>query len=70
MSGRRCAAASAISAIRPVLPQCVLRLLFTGSSGDVFGIIHGFTADGFPDRELRDVVDGVRSGRCATTSVC
>jgi multidrug efflux pump subunit AcrB len=29
--------------------------------GDTFGIIYGFTADGFTDRELRDYVEDIRS---------
>jgi multidrug efflux pump subunit AcrB len=47
--------------IRHTLPQGVLGPFFTDNFGDVFGIIYGFTADGFSDRELRDNVDVVRS---------
>ena len=34
---------------------------FNDRFGDVFGIIYGFTADGFTHRELRDYVEQVRS---------
>jgi multidrug efflux pump len=47
--------------IRHTLPPGVLGPFFTDNFGDVFGIIYGFTADGFSDRELRDNVDVVRS---------
>lgn len=47
--------------IRHTLPEGALGPFFNDSFGDVFGIIYGFTADGFSDRELRDEVDSVRS---------
>ncbi len=50
-----------IGDIRHTLPQGVLGPFFNDDFGDVFGIIYGFTADGFTDRELRDEVDRVRS---------
>ena len=50
-----------IGDIRHTLPQGVLGPFFNDNFGDVFGIIYGFTADGFSDRELRDNVDVVRS---------
>lgn len=50
-----------ISDIRHTLPQGVLGPFFNDDFGDVFGIMYGFTADGFSDRELRDYVDIVRS---------
>lgn len=50
-----------IGDIRHTLPQGVLGPFFNDDFGDVFGIIYGFTSDGFSDRELRDYVDGVRS---------
>ena len=34
---------------------------FNDEFGDVFGIIYGFTADGFTQRELRDYVEDARS---------
>ena len=34
---------------------------FNDDFGDTFGIIYGFTADGFTQRELRDYVEKVRS---------
>jgi multidrug efflux pump subunit AcrB len=33
---------------------------FNDEFGDTYGIVYGFTADGFTDRELRDYVVGVR----------
>ena len=47
--------------IRHTLPQGVVGPFFNDDFGDVFGIIYGFTADGFTHRELRDYVDVVRS---------
>ena len=52
---------NSIGDIRHTLPQGVLGPFFNDDFGDVFGIVYGFTADGFTDRELRDYVDGVRS---------
>lgn len=51
-----------IGDIRHTLPQGVQGPFFNDDFGDVFGIIYGFTADGFSERELRDYVDFVRSG--------
>jgi multidrug efflux pump subunit AcrB len=47
--------------IRHTLPPGVLGPFFNDDFGDVFGIVYGFTADGFTQRELRDHVDEVRS---------
>lgn len=47
--------------IRHTLPPGVLGPFFNDDFGDVFGIIWGFTADGFTQRELRDQVDFVRA---------
>jgi multidrug efflux pump len=47
--------------IRHTLPAGVLGPGFNDDFGDTFGIIYGFTADGFSHRELRDYVEGVRS---------
>jgi multidrug efflux pump len=52
---------NSIGDIRHTLPQGVLGPFFNDNFGDVFGIIYGFTADGFSDRELRDYVDVVRA---------
>jgi multidrug efflux pump len=52
---------NSIGDIRHTLPQGVLGPFFNDDFGDVFGIIYGFTSDGFSDRELRDYVDLVRS---------
>lgn len=48
--------------IRHTLPQGVVGPFFNDDFGDVFGIIYGFTAEGFTHRELRDHVDRVRTG--------
>lgn len=45
----------------PRMPQGVLGPFFNDRFGDVFGIIYGFTGDGFSHRELRDRVEDVRS---------
>ena len=47
--------------IRSTLPSGVVGPGFNDEFGDVFGIIYGFTADGFTHRELRDYVEDVRS---------
>ena len=50
-----------IGDIRHTLPQGVVGPFFNDDFGDVFGIVYGFTADGFTERELRDYVDQVRT---------
>ncbi len=47
--------------IRHTLPQGILGPFFNDEFGDTFGIIYGFTADGFTHRELRDYVEDARS---------
>ena len=47
--------------IRHTLPSGVVGPGFNDDFGDVFGIIYGFTADGFTHRELRDYVEEARS---------
>jgi multidrug efflux pump subunit AcrB len=47
--------------MRHTLPQGVLGPFFNDDFGDTFGIIYGFTADGFTRRELRDHVEAARS---------
>jgi len=47
--------------IRGTLPEGVIGPGFNDEFGDVFGIIYGFTADGFSHRELRDHVEAIRS---------
>lgn len=49
------------SDIRHTLPAGVLGPGFNDDFGDTFGIIYGFTADGFTQRELRDYVEDIRS---------
>jgi multidrug efflux pump subunit AcrB len=50
-----------IADIRHTLPQGVVGPFFNDDFGDTFGIIYGFTADGFTPRELRDFVEDARS---------
>jgi multidrug efflux pump subunit AcrB len=45
--------------IRNTLPQGVA-VGFNDEFGDTYGIVYGFTADGFTDRELRDYVVDIR----------
>jgi multidrug efflux pump subunit AcrB len=50
-----------IGDIRHTLPTGIVGPGFNDDFGDTFGIIYGFTADGFTHRELRDYVENVRS---------
>jgi multidrug efflux pump subunit AcrB len=50
-----------IGDIRGTLPAGIVGPGFNDDFGDTFGIIYGFTADGFTHRELRDYVEKVRS---------
>jgi multidrug efflux pump subunit AcrB len=50
-----------VADMRHTLPQGVLGPFFNDDFGDTFGIIYGFTADGFGQRELRDAVEAARS---------
>ena len=50
-----------IGDIRRTLPAGVVGPGFNDDFGDTYGIIYGFTADGFTQRELRDYVETVRS---------
>ncbi|MBV9531879.1 MAG: efflux RND transporter permease subunit [Bradyrhizobium sp.] len=47
--------------IRHTLPAGVVGPGFNDDFGDTFGIIYGFTSDGFTHRELRDYVENIRS---------
>lgn len=47
--------------IKHTLPHGIVGPGFNDEFGDTFGIVYGFTADGFSHRELKDYVDGVRS---------
>ena len=49
-----------IGDIRNTLPQGIVGPGFNDEFGDTYGIVYGFTADGFSHRELRDTVDEVR----------
>src|SRR5208283_3847897 len=46
--------------IRNTLPQGIVGPGFNDEFGDTYGIVYGFTADGFTDRELRDYVVDIR----------
>jgi multidrug efflux pump subunit AcrB len=50
-----------IGDIRATLPNGVVGPGFNDDFGDTYGIIYGFTADGFTHRELRDHVEDIRS---------
>jgi multidrug efflux pump len=47
--------------IRHTLPVGVVGPGFNDEFGDTYGIIYGFTADGFTHRELRDYVESARA---------
>ena len=49
-----------VSDIRNDLPQGIVGPGFNDEFGDTYGIVYGFTADGFGQRELRDYVEDVR----------
>ena len=50
-----------IGDIRHTLPVGIAGPAFNDDFGDTFGIVYGFTNDGFTPRELRDQVEAVRS---------
>ncbi|MBX9864527.1 MAG: efflux RND transporter permease subunit [Hyphomicrobium sp.] len=50
-----------VADMRHTLPMGIVGPGFNDNFGDTFGIIYGFTADGFAHRELRDYVETVRS---------
>src|SRR5262252_3466056 len=50
-----------IGDMRHTLPAGVVGPGFNDEFGDTFGIIYGFTADGFTHRELRDYVEKIRT---------
>jgi multidrug efflux pump subunit AcrB len=52
---------TSVADMRSTLPAGIVGPGFNDSFGDTFGIIYGFTADGFGHRELRDYVEDVRS---------
>lgn len=50
-----------VADITPTLPQGIQGPFFDDEFGDTFGMIYGFTSEGFSERELRDYVEDVRS---------
>jgi len=50
-----------IGDMRHTLPAGVVGPGFNDDFGDTFGIVYGFTSDGFTQRELRDRVEDIRS---------
>lgn len=50
-----------IGDIRHTLPLGVVGPGFNDDFGDTYGLIYGFTADGFSERELRDYAEAIRS---------
>jgi multidrug efflux pump subunit AcrB len=55
--------------VRHTLPEGVRGPFFNDDFGDVYGVIYGFTSDGFSYRELRDHVEGVRAELLRVTDV-
>ena len=49
-----------VADIRHTLPQGIVGPGFNDEFGDTYGIVYGFTAEGFSERELRDYVVDVR----------
>jgi multidrug efflux pump subunit AcrB len=58
-----------IGDIRGTLPQGVIGPGFNDDFGDTYGIIYGFSADGFTHRELRNYVEDTRSRLLAVPDV-
>jgi multidrug efflux pump subunit AcrB len=58
-----------IGDMRHTLPAGVVGPKFDDDFGDTFGIIYGFTSDGFAQRELRDFVENIRSQLLQVTDV-
>ena len=56
--------------IELTLPQGVIGPVANDEFGDTYGIIYGFTADGFTNRELRDYVEDIRSRLLQVPDVC
>jgi multidrug efflux pump subunit AcrB len=52
---------TSVGDMRHTLPAGIVGPGFNDNFGDTFGIIYGFTAQGFTHRELRDYVEDVRS---------
>ncbi len=52
---------TSVADMRATLPPGIVGPGFNDNFGDTYGIIYGFTADGFSHRELRDYVEDVRS---------
>jgi multidrug efflux pump len=50
-----------IKDIELTLPQGVIGPVSDDEFGDTYGLVYGFTADGFTHRELRDYVEEIRS---------
>ncbi len=50
-----------VADIRHALPEETVGPFFNDEFGDTYGIIYGFTADGFTHRELRDYVENIRT---------
>ena len=50
-----------IGDIRHTLPAGIAGPFFDDDFGDTYGIIYGFVADGFSEREVRDKVEDIRS---------
>ncbi|MFD2262300.1 efflux RND transporter permease subunit [Lacibacterium aquatile] len=55
--------------IKGTLPQGVIGPFFNDEFGDTFGVIYSFSADGFSDAELKQVVEDVRQRVLSVKSV-
>jgi multidrug efflux pump len=58
-----------VTDIAPSLPSGVQGPVFDDEFGDTFGIIYGFTSEGFSERELRDRVEDVRAALLETPEI-
>ena len=54
-----------VNDIELTLPQGVIGPVADDEFGDTYGIVYGFTADGFTHRELRDYVEDIRVAAAA-----
>jgi multidrug efflux pump subunit AcrB len=58
-----------VADIAPTLPAGVQGPFFDDEFGDTFGIIYGFTAEGYSMRELRDRLDTIRARLLTTPDI-
>lgn len=58
-----------VADIAPSLPSGVQGPIFDDEFGDTFGMIYGFTSEGFSDRELRERVESIRASLLKTPDI-